>query len=92
MCYGVIPIVISHGQMAEMVGGRGFALKEGSPQEFARAILEVNALGKDAKKVRDRAAHWAAQYSLPAMRSELRALLSREWTIPESLLSAGVEP
>jgi glycosyltransferase involved in cell wall biosynthesis len=92
MCYGVIPIVISHGQMAEMVGGRGFALKEGSAQEFAHAIMEVNALGKDAKKVRDRAAHWAAQYSLPAMRRELRALLSREWMIPEPLLSAGAEP
>ena len=91
MCYGVIPIVISHGQLTEMVEGRGFLLENGSPQEFARAITEVNALGNDLKKTRDLASGWAAQYSLPSMRNELRSLLSHEWRIFESDLSSSEE-
>ena len=91
MCYGVIPIVIGHGQLTEMVKGRGFLLEDGTPQEFAKAIMEVNALGNDVKKIRDLASDWAAQYSLPSMRNELRSLLSREWLISESILSIGEE-
>lgn len=91
MCYGVIPIVISHGQLTEMVKGRGFLLKEGSPQEFAREITNVNVLGDDVKKIRDRASNWAVQYSLSSMRKELRALLSREWPIFKSAISTSEE-
>jgi glycosyltransferase involved in cell wall biosynthesis len=91
MCYGVIPIVISHGQLIEMVKDRGFVLEDGSPQEFARVITEIIALGNNVKNIRDLASNWAIQYSLPSMRKELRSLLSQEWMISDSVLSTGGE-
>jgi len=91
MCYGVIPIVIGHGQLTEMVNGRGFLIEDGSPKEFANVITEVNGLGSDVKTIRLLASDWAVQYSLSSMRNELRSLLSREWLISESILSAGGE-
>jgi glycosyltransferase involved in cell wall biosynthesis len=87
MCYGVIPVVINHGQLAEMVKGRGLLLKEGSPQEFAEAIKQISTLENNAKEVRQNASHWAAQYSLGSMKNELRSLLSREWMISEPILT-----
>jgi glycosyltransferase involved in cell wall biosynthesis len=89
MCYGVVPIVVDHGQLIEMVKDRGFLLANGTPHEFAEAIMQVVALGGEARKIRWQAAEWAGNYSLSSMRNELRSLLSHEWAIPESIFATG---
>jgi glycosyltransferase involved in cell wall biosynthesis len=83
MCYGVIPIVVNHGQLPEMINGRGYLLSEGTPQEFAETIVKIISLKNDALEIGKKASIWAAKYSLSSMGIELRSVLTREWSLKQ---------
>jgi glycosyltransferase involved in cell wall biosynthesis len=83
MCYGVIPIATQHGQLAEMLDGRGILLENGTPEEFASAITNLQS-GMSLKEMQKKVSGWASQYSLPAMKRALQQLLIEEWKLTKS--------
>ncbi|HUJ10919.1 MAG TPA: glycosyltransferase [Verrucomicrobiae bacterium] len=81
MCYGLVCIGVEHGQVRQMLEGRGIVLKSGTAQEIADAIQSVAERPRDFMEMRHKASSWARQYSLDGLREALRELLSQRWNV-----------
>jgi len=81
MCYGLVCLGVRHGQVTDMLNGRGLLLETGEPGEIADNVEWVARNPQQAGILALSGTRWAAQYSLDYLRAELAKLLEREWRI-----------
>jgi glycosyltransferase involved in cell wall biosynthesis len=79
MCYGLICIAVDHGQVSEMLRGRGILLKKGDPCKIYEAIASITSQHEQVSQVMLEASSWARQYSLEGLRAALARLLAKQW-------------
>jgi len=81
MCHGLVCLAVRHGQVPDMLDGRGLLLKTGEPDEIADCLEWVSKNPQEAEILAQVGTRWAAQYSLDGLRAELAKLLEREWKV-----------
>jgi len=81
MCYGLVCLGVRHGQVPDMLNGRGLLLETGEPEEIADQLEWVTRNSPQAATLAQAGSRWAVQYSLEGLRSELAKLLEREWKV-----------
>lgn len=81
MCYGLVCLGVRHGQVPDMLNGRGLLLEKGEPDEIADQLEWVTRNTPQAETLAQAGTRWAVQYSLDGLRSELAKLLEREWKV-----------
>lgn len=81
MCYGLICLGVRHGQVPDMLKGRGLLLETGEPAEIADQLEWVTRNSHQAEMLAQAGTRWAVQYSLDGLRSELAKLLERTWNV-----------
>jgi glycosyltransferase involved in cell wall biosynthesis len=81
MCYGLVCVAVAHGQVPEMLEGRGVLLANGAPQEIADALCRLARQPESFTEMRRRASQWARQRSLKDLREALRELLEERWGV-----------
>ncbi len=90
MCYGLVCVAVEHGQVHEMLDGRGILLTNGTSQEIADALSQVAQAPESFREIRRRASEWARQRSLDDLRQALRELLEEQWGV-ELMRSPGTK-
>ncbi len=81
MSYGVHCIAVRHGQIPSMLAGRGTLLEQGTPEELARALVNIaNQRDKALAAAKD-AAEWASAFSLEGLRDALAELIESGWQV-----------
>ncbi|MEP6914825.1 MAG: glycosyltransferase [Acidobacteriota bacterium] len=91
MCYGLVCVGVAHGQVPEMLSGRGILLDTGSPEEIAGALRGIVAAPERYEPMMRAASGWARQFSLDGLRDAIAELLAARWKLPERAAPA-VEP
>ena len=81
MCYGLVCLGVRHGQVPDMLNGRGLLLETGEPEEIAGSLEWVTRNAQQAETLAQAGTKWAVEYSLDGLRSELAKLLEREWRV-----------
>ncbi len=81
MCYGVIPIAVLHGQLADMMGDRGILVPNGTVEEFAGALWDISMHSHQYLETTQESAIWAHKYSLDGLRRDVKSLLESWWEI-----------
>lgn len=79
MCYGLVCIAVAHGQVGEMLQGRGIILPKGEPNEIYNAISDIVRHGEQYQPLQKQASDWARQYSLEGLGEALVRLLAERW-------------
>lgn len=79
MCHGVVCIAGAHGQVPDMLDGRGMALTPCTPEQIADSLCWVARHPAEALALGQRASLWARGYSLEGLREALRSLLEGYW-------------
>jgi glycosyltransferase involved in cell wall biosynthesis len=79
MSYGLVCMAVDHGQVPEMLRGRGILLPTGSAEEIAMALLHLARDPACFKPLTKSAAEWATKYSLEGLRDALVDLLVARW-------------
>lgn len=80
MVFGVICISSCPGAAARLLGdGRGISVPKGDAMALAAAIEDIARHPDDYKELRCRAAEWAEQYTVEALRENLRKLTTQFW-------------
>jgi glycosyltransferase involved in cell wall biosynthesis len=79
MCHGVVCIAGAHGQVPDMLDGRGIALTPCTPEQIADSLCWVARHPAEALALGQRASLWARGYSLEGLREALRSLLEGHW-------------
>ncbi len=87
MCYGLICIAVDHGQVSEMLQGRGSLLKSGDPFEIYEAIASVASQQQQVNQISLAASRWSRQYSLEGLRAAIAKLLAKQWGMAFSVTS-----
>ena len=87
MCYGLVCVGVAHGQVPEMLSGRGVLLPTGTPEEIAGALRAIAAAPERFEPTMRAASDWARQFSLDGLRAAIAELLARRWNLP-----AGASP
>jgi hypothetical protein len=93
MCYGLICIAVSHGQIPDMLRNRGIVLSDGTSEEIAGALERIAGAPREFEAQARAAAAWARQYSLEGLRDALQRLLQERWQrpLPPSDMQPSVE-
>jgi glycosyltransferase involved in cell wall biosynthesis len=81
MCYGVICVGVSHGQVSSMLEGKGILIEKGSSVEIANALVNISNNPNKYLNIGQLASKWSMQYSLEGLRDELIKLLSKQWKV-----------
>ncbi|MEO8074725.1 MAG: glycosyltransferase [Acidobacteriota bacterium] len=92
MCYGLVCVGVAHGQVPEMLSGRGILLDTGSPEEIAGALRGIVAAPERYDPVMRAASGWARQFSLDGLRDAIAELLAARWKLPERAAPAVEQP
>ena len=79
MCYGLACIAGAHGQVPDMLDGRGIALTPCTPEQIADSLCWVARHPAEALAMGQRASLWARGYSLEGLRDALHSLLEGHW-------------
>ena len=82
MSHGLVCIAVNHGQMREMLDGRGVLLVQGTEEEIAAALESVARSPERFDHMRQEAVRWASHYSLEGLRAALDRLLVESWRSP----------
>jgi glycosyltransferase involved in cell wall biosynthesis len=82
MCHGLACIAVRHGQISQMLDGRGILLEKGTADEIAEALVAIAEQPDQFTPKMQAAARWSRQYSLPRLRDALASLIAEEWGAP----------
>jgi glycosyltransferase involved in cell wall biosynthesis len=92
MCYGLVCVGVAHGQVPEMLAGRGILLDTGSPEEIAGALRGIVAAPDRYEGMMRAASEWARQFSLDGLRDAIAELLAGRWKLPQRAAPAAAPP
>lgn len=79
MCYGVICIAVNHGQVTDMLEGKGIGLSTGTEKEITNALFFVRENETWASITANNASEWAWKYSLDGLKIALADLMDQYW-------------
>lgn len=79
MAHGCACVAVDHGQVGQMLAGRGYLLDNGSPEKIAEAIMRAAEHPAEARALGQSAALWAKGYSLDGLARSVRKLLLETW-------------
>jgi glycosyltransferase involved in cell wall biosynthesis len=79
MCYGLVCIAGAHGQVPDMLDGRGIALAPCTPEQITDSLCWIARHPAEALAMGQRASLWAKGYSLEGLRDALHSLLENQW-------------
>ena len=80
MAFGLVAIGSDVGLVTEILGsGRGFTVKPGDVDALTLVLRNVLKEPGQYSDMREKAAAWARQYSIEALRDSIRTLLEQRW-------------
>lgn len=82
MAFGLICIGSKRGLVPEMLSaGRGITVEPRDIDELTAALLDIVARPEEYAAMRERAAHWAGQFTIEGLRLAIKKLLEEKWAV-----------
>ena len=81
MCFGLVCVAVAHGQLSEMLSGRGVLLETGSYSEIAGALQDIADSPQEYSRLAREASNWSSRFTLEGLREALRELMEQQWGV-----------